>query len=252
MFECNGIHVPTVSSAQMREIDRIATEETGPTLLQMMENAGRSLASLAMNVLGENAKDAKTVVVAGTGGNGGGGICAARHLANRRMDIVLAITEPGRLSDAAALQRRMFTHTPGREIAGQGLESRHPDLILDAIIGYSLKGAPDGTALQMIQWANANPAPVLSLDVPSGVDADDGQTPGEFIRATWTMTLALPKTGLSSGNSGELWLADIGLPTGVFARVGLDYTSPFDNRYVVPLVQRGGAKKRILAISKKS
>ena len=72
-----GIVVPAVDSAQMREVDRIAVEETGPNLFQMMENAGRNLALLAIQLLGEGWERAKVLVLAGSGGNGGGGICAA-------------------------------------------------------------------------------------------------------------------------------------------------------------------------------
>jgi len=68
---------------KMREVDRVAMDETGPNLFQMMENAGRNLAELAFEKIGEGWRNAKIVVLAGTGGNGGGGICAARHLANR-------------------------------------------------------------------------------------------------------------------------------------------------------------------------
>ena len=78
----SGVEVPAVTTDQMREIDRIAMEETGPNLFQMMENAGRNLAEMAIECLGANWRQAKIVVLAGTGGNGGGGITAARHLAN--------------------------------------------------------------------------------------------------------------------------------------------------------------------------
>ena len=75
----HGVDVPAVDSDQMREVDRIAVEETGPNLYQMMENAGRNLASLAIEVLGKAWSEARILVLAGSGGNGGGGICAARH-----------------------------------------------------------------------------------------------------------------------------------------------------------------------------
>jgi YjeF-related protein N-terminus len=77
-----GKEVPAVTAAQMREVDRIAIEETGPNLFQMMENAGSNLAAQALEALGVRWREALVVVLAGPGGNGGGGICAARHLAN--------------------------------------------------------------------------------------------------------------------------------------------------------------------------
>src|SRR5215469_15415707 len=78
-----GREVPSVTAEQMREIDRIAMEETGPNLFQMMENAGRSLAEMTLECLGDDWRQARIVVLAGSGGNGGGGISAAHHLANR-------------------------------------------------------------------------------------------------------------------------------------------------------------------------
>jgi len=185
-----GVLVPAVSSTEMLEIDRIAVDDTGPNLFQMMENAGRNLASLAVECLQGKWKRARVLVLAGPGGNGGGGICAARHL------------------------------------------------ILDAIFGYRLAGPPRGAALEMILWANRTGAPILALDIPSGVDATTGETPGEFVRARWTMTLALPKTGLVPDRTGTVELADIGIPQGVYRRIGLAYCNPFDHRYRVPLTPR--------------
>jgi len=77
-----GVLVPAVTTEQMREVDRIAVEETGPNLYQMMENAGRNLTAVALEMLGDGSTESRILVLAGTGGNGGGGICAARHLAN--------------------------------------------------------------------------------------------------------------------------------------------------------------------------
>ncbi len=82
-FTDSGIAVPVVTTDQMREIDRIAIDETGPNLFQMMENAGRNIALQVMEILGVRRNTAKAIVLAGGGGNGGGGICAARYLANR-------------------------------------------------------------------------------------------------------------------------------------------------------------------------
>jgi len=101
------------------------------------------------------------------------------------------------------------------EIDADALSNERPDLILDAIFGSSLAGPPRGAARQMILWANGTGAPILALDIASGVDATTGETPGEFIRARWSMTLALPKTGLVPDRTGEVELADIGIPEDV-------------------------------------
>src|SRR6516225_1335662 len=234
-FTESGMDVPTVTTSQMREVDRIAIEETGPNLFQMMENAGRNLAEMALERLGRDWQTARVVVLAGTGGNGGGGITAARHLANRGAQVELCLAVPDKLSEVAAWQRRVFQSTSGKEVQFRSLDSAPVHLILDALIGYSLQSAPQGIFAELIRWANTTRAPIISLDVPSGVDSTTGATPGEFIRPSWTMTLALPKSGLARAEVGELILADIGIPEGTFRRASVSYSSPFGNRFRVPL-----------------
>ena len=85
-----GVTVPAITTEQMREVDRVAIEEVGPNLFQMMETAGRNLALSAIELLGSDWPRTPIVVLAGTGGNGGGGIAAARHLANRGADVAVA------------------------------------------------------------------------------------------------------------------------------------------------------------------
>jgi NAD(P)H-hydrate epimerase len=238
-FTDTGIEVPAVTTEQMIEVDRVAIEETGPNLLQMMENAGRNLAQQAIVSLGKTWRDANVVVLAGSGGNGGGGICCARHLSNRGANVRLCLVSPDRLGEAAGWQRHIFQATCGREVDFQSLVSSNEpvDIILDALIGYSLREAPRGNALRLIQWAIGAGTPILALDIPSGVNATTGETPGAYIKARWTLSLALPKTGLLPEQSGDLVLADIGIPPGTYAweSLKLPYTPPFGGRFLVPL-----------------
>jgi len=233
-----GIEVPAVTTEQMREVDRIATEETGPNLVQMMENAGRDLALLAMAVLGEKWTVSNIVVLAGSGGNGGGGICAARHLANRGIDVRLCLAAPDQLQDIPAFQRKIFQSTSGREVAAESLGVDRVDLVIDGLIGYGLRSAPRSPVAELIRWANGTGAPLLALDVPSGLDATTGHRPGDAIQPDWTMTLALPKTGLLPGRTGQLFLADIGIPQQTYRRLGLPYCNPFGKSFWVPLTCR--------------
>jgi NAD(P)H-hydrate epimerase len=237
-FTDTGIEVPAVTGEQMREVDRIAMAETGPNLYQMMENAGRNLALLALEVLGKGWNTANVVVLTGGGGNGGGGICAARHLANRDMRIKLCLAEPDRLGGVPAFQRKVFQSTSGTEIEAAHVREAPADLILDALIGYGLQSDPRGIVAELIHWANETKAPILALDLPSGVNATTGEMPGACIKPQWTMTLALPKTGLLPNNSGDLFLADIGIPAGTYRRMGLRYVAPFGHRFRVPLTYR--------------
>lgn len=223
----------------MVEVDRVAVEDTGPNLLQMMENAGRGLAQQTLSSLGGAWQGANIVVLAGGGGNGGGGICGARHLVNRGLQVRLCLATPDRLGGEASWQRHIFQASSGQEVdIDTLLGSNEPvDIILDALIGYSLQGAPQGNALRLIQWANGADAPILALDVPSGVNATTGEASGEYIKARWTLTLALPKTGLLPDRTGDLILADIGIPPGAYSwkTLTLAYIPPFGNRFLVPL-----------------
>lgn len=99
------------------------------------------------------------------------------------------------------------------------------DLILDAIIGYSFNDSPRGTAADLIRWANAQSAPILSLDTPSGLDVTSGTAHDPTVRAAATLTLALPKQGLLSPDArkfvGDLYLADISVPPELYANMGI-------------------------------
>ncbi len=216
-----GLVVPAVTTEQMREVDRVAIDEVGPNLYQMMENAGRNLASMCVQMLGEAWATSPVVVLAGTGGNGGGGICAARHLANHGGLVTLVVSDPDGLTGVPAEQLALYRATDGRLAEARELGTIESSLTVDAVLGYSLAGAPHGAVSDLIGWMSGGDAPVLALDVPSGVDATSGDSPGEHVHATTTMTLALPKTGLDVGAVGDLWVADIGIPRSVLERAGV-------------------------------
>jgi NAD(P)H-hydrate epimerase len=237
-FTASGIEVPAVTAEQMREVDRIAVEETGPNLFQMMENAGRNLAALAMELLGNRWRQASYLVLAGSGGNGGGGICAGRHLANHGCRVSLCVADPDHLGEVPAFQCKVFQSTSGTEIGIAELDRQHPDIIVDALIGYGLKSAPAGGAVRLIEWANAGGAPILALDIPSGRNATTGEAPGACMRPRWTMTLALPKTGLLPNTTGDLFLADIGIPQETYQRMQTKYVNPFGKRYRLRLAAK--------------
>lgn len=233
----SGRTVPAVDAEGMREVDRVAVEEVGLELLQMMENAGRALAASARTALPQ--ADGRIVVLAGDGGNGGGGLCAARHLANGGDEVrVVLDRDPDALTGAAAAQRDVLAATDVTVDADDGaVESA--DLLIDALVGYGLRGVLEGRAAYLVSACNRAAAPTLSLDIPTGLDATTGARPGPSVDADRTLTLALPKTGLANdvdGAVGELFLADIGIPGGVYDRAGVpEYEQPFDGRDAVRL-----------------
>jgi len=238
----DGVVVPAITADTMREIDRIAIEDETPSLLQMMENAGRNLASTAVEQLGPDWRNTPIAVFAGPGGNGGGGICAARHLANHGGDVILVLADHHEMSPAADLQLAIYQKTPGRT---QSLGPFEPGLILDALIGYGLQGAPRGQAREMIQAMREAATPVISLDVPSGLDSTTGEIPRESVEATTTLTLALPKAGLFATAAGDVWLGDLGIPNAVYERAGIHLPqSVFDGRYRIPLHRQVPSTRR--------
>ena len=231
-----GVRVPAITTDQMREVDRVAIEELGPNLYQMMENAGRNLAVTVLETMGAAWSQTPIAVLSGTGGNGGGGICAARHLANRGADVTVVVSDPAGLTPVPSEQLAIYRGTAGRVVEPSALDTLRPGLIVDAVIGYSLRGAPRGVARRMIDWIGTKSVPVISLDVPSGIDATTGESLGSQVHASVTLTLALPKTGLDAETSGDLWLADLGIPAEVYHRVGIDVPRGlFGDRFRVPL-----------------
>jgi len=225
----DGTSVPAVTADEMREVDRIATRDVGLGLIQMMENAGRNL---ARSVLTDS--PASVAVLAGDGGNGGGGLACARHLANRGVDVTLVLDrDPGDLSGAAAEQFRVLSAMglPVAEAPGD------VDVVVDALVGYGLDGPARGDAKRLIEAADDCPAPVVSLDVPSGTDATTGEAPGSAVTPDRVVTLALPKTGLAA-RSDPVVLADIAIPAVVYDCADLGHDSPFTGDYLVDLVRR--------------
>lgn len=225
--------LPWLTKEQMVEVDRVMVEDLQIDLVRMMENAGRSLAHLARTRFLEGDPTARRVVVlAGTGGNGGGALVAARRLHGWGAVVRVFTTKPAGGFEGVPARQRNILERLGLLVGSPAeLEAEPPaDLVLDGVIGYSLKGSPRGAAAQLIRWANEQPAPVLSLDVPSGLDATSGRIvePSLTIRAQATMTLALPKEGLRAAgagtHTGELYLADIGVPPSVYRApaLGLD------------------------------
>lgn len=220
--------VPFISTEQMIEVDRAMIEDFRIELLQMMENAGRNLAHLARTrFLGGDPRGKRVVVLAGTGGNGGGALVAARRLHSWGADVQVYVTRPAAdFTPVPAHQleilRRMHVQIG---FAPELPSALRCELILDGVIGYSLKGAPRGSAADLIRWANRQSAPILALDAPSGVDTTTGTAHDPAIRATATMTLALPKQGFLApavaAQIGELYLADISVPPSLYAQPAL-------------------------------
>ena len=232
-------NLPMLTTAQMVEVDRLMIEEWHISLAQMMENAGRSLAELTRRYLGGSAAGKHVLVLSGTGNNGGGGMVAARHLHNWGAQVALMlIGEANRLKDVPA-QQMAIARKMGLITAAPELDTA--DVILDAMIGYGLSGAPRQPVAEWVVRANASNVPMIALDNPTGLNSTTG-VPSEFcINAAVTLTLALPKAGLLQPEAqpfvGELFLADIGVPPELYAwpSLNLKVVSPFGKDNIIKL-----------------
>ena len=218
-----GMHeIPTVSSSelpaitreQMAEVDRVMIDDLHIALVQMMENAGRNLAVLSQ----QRFSASRVCVMAGSGGNGGGGLVAARHLSNWGVEVSVTL---GQAPDLMAQVPAHQLETLSLMGVAIGEEPIAADLYLDALIGYSLRGDPRGRKAELIEWLNHRQQPVLALDTPTGLDVTTGESADPCVVATATMTLAALKTGLLSAQQvGELYLADISVPPAVYDAFG--------------------------------
>jgi NAD(P)H-hydrate epimerase len=240
----SGRPVTAVTATEMRAVDDAAVD-AGLGLLQMMENAGRLLARSSHAAA--SADDPTVLVLAGGGGNGGGGLCAARHLANGGTTVRVVLDRASSdLSGAPERQHRLVGETDvtvsGPAEGCDCLDPKRYDVVVDALVGYGLTDPLRGRTRELVEElgldtdrASQGAPSVVSLDVPSGVDATSGDTPGVAIRPNRTLTLALPKTGLATARTGGLWLGDIGIPGGVYERASVSYEQPFDGASMVKL-----------------
>ena len=236
--------IPSVTSEQMARVDRIMTSDLGVDVLQLMELAGQAVAAWARSrFLDGDARGKRVLVLAGSGGNGGDGLVAARLLHAWGADVVVYFSHDARaLRGAAAHQTRslasldlpVLSPRPERD---DPLALPSADLIIDALLGFGLSGPPTGASARLIAAANTHGAPILAVDLPSGLDAGTGEPYDPCIEADATLTLALPKTGLLIPAArpfvGSLAIADIGVSANVFARIGLHVGPIFYTQSIV-------------------
>src|SRR5260370_10479872 len=153
--------VPAVTAAQMREVDSMVVEEFGISLLQMMENAGRALAELTRIQL-SGVRRRRVVVLAGRGGNGGGGMAAARRLAIWGAEVRVVLAHPeNALGDAPARQLASLralgvpVHRPAEAVS----VLHEADVVLDALLGYSIDGPPREPEAGMSKFSSIHCTP---------------------------------------------------------------------------------------------
>lgn len=239
--------IPAVTVNQMREVDRIMVEEIGVSIIMMMENASRNIAVFARKLLEGSVLNKTIVILCGKGNNGGDGLGAARHLTNfgAKCEIILS-TSPDELRNEPKVQLEVLKHIgvpileadkTNREFLITKINSA--DLIIDALLGYNLKGNPREPITTLIQLANQSNRLILAVDIPSGMSGDTGEANKPTIVAKYTLTLALPKVGLLEDMAkeyvGELYLADLSVPERVYEKIGIKIPVIFEKEEVVKI-----------------
>ncbi|MGC7872810.1 NAD(P)H-hydrate dehydratase [Desulfosporosinus sp. SYSU MS00001] len=200
-----------VNTEQMRQIEQRAIQQYGIPSMLLMENAAWAVVEEIRRCLVQNEGDLsglKAVILVGKGNNGGDGLAVARHLVLQGMDVtVLLFSGPEQLKGDAALNLRLFQGTTGKLFIIEGEKQRlvarfalaQADVIVDALYGIGLRGALPSLIEEYVNEVNNVSACVVSVDIPSGVEANTGKVYRTAIRAQITVTFGLPKWGLFLG-----------------------------------------------------
>ncbi len=238
---------PLPDAETMRAVDRWAIDERGEASLDLMERAGASVARTVERL----AADGPVAVVCGKGNNGGDGLVVARLLRDAGRQVgVLCMAPPQEFSSDA---RENLDRLPGESPqllangAKDGLDEAGAaaiaaaSVIVDALLGTGFEGQPRGAMAGAIDAINASPAPVVSVDVPSGVSASTGVVLGRAVRAAATVTFHAAKPGLwirpGKDHAGALETVDIGIPRGAPGEASIGLVEPT----VLDLLPRRGA-----------
>jgi hydroxyethylthiazole kinase-like uncharacterized protein yjeF len=211
-----------VTNVEMKKIDGWAMRQLGISGPVLMENAGRGCVEVLEKYF--DLTGLKVLVVCGKGNNGGDGFVIARHLRNRHAIVkTVLLGEENELKGDALRNFRLLKSTKDEittasRIAQMRTLNRvfHPDVIVDAVFGTGFSGIPQGIYAQAIDIMNESEAFILSIDIPSGINGNDGQCAKTCVIADATATMCLPKRGhyLFPGKAfcGELHIVDIGIP----------------------------------------
>ena len=208
-----------LSTKEIYEIDRLTEEKFGISHLILMENAGRSVAEIVKNIFGD-LEGKKIAVICGKGNNGGDGFVAARYLFNWKADVRVYFK-----GDPKEYKKISFTNFnilckmgimlfEWEKIKKEELEKM--DLIVDGIFGIGIKGEVKGREKNLIKMINESKKEIVSIDIPSGLDADTGKILGEAVKADVTVSFGFGKKGFYTGEGpsvcGRIEIVDIGYP----------------------------------------
>lgn len=238
-----------LNAEEMKNIDNRAMQEHMIPGIILMENAGIRTVELIEDML-ENLSNSKVIILVGKGNNGGDGLVIARHLINAGANVdTFLFCSPTKLNNdplinyniLAGMTDSIYQLYSDEDLDRLMLSFISADLIVDAIYGIGFKGSLGEFEAQVVKMANWSKAPIVSVDIPSGVEADTGRVHGEAIKASHTVTFALPKIGLimepGKNYTGNLTVADISIPLSLLNEEALQtnlITQEMVNRFIKP------------------
>lgn len=219
--------IPAITAEQMEHINQLAIQ-SGLQMMQMMEHAGLHLARF---VVDKHPNANHILVLAGPGHNGGDGLASARMLANWGYTVSVIVTHNEEqlkemtMHQLALLQQmKLPVYWPEEEASVTVF--KQADVLIDALLGYSLINDPLEPVASLIRLINQSGKPIIACDTPSGLDVTTGKPYADCVKATETLTLALPKQGLMNTGSaeytGDIYLADMGIPQFVLHRAMIE------------------------------
>lgn len=219
---------PVVTAEEMRWCDEYTIKKLGIPSLVLMENAGSGVAAIVRKRFGPlQAK--KIAVLCGKGNNGGDGFVVTRHLLTDGASVtVFLLAHPREIKGDARVNyeilkkfERAGVSLHVKQFALSSANTAHPDIVVDAMFGTGFSGKVREPYLGAIQWVNRQSVPVVSVDIPSGVNGTTGMVENISVKATETATLAFEKTGLLCNQGqeqvGRISVVDIGIPRTVAA-----------------------------------
>ncbi|HJT19636.1 MAG TPA: NAD(P)H-hydrate dehydratase [Nitrospira sp.] len=212
-----------VTAAQMQTLDRRTIAEAGVPGTVLMERAGEGIVACIERRFGPPKKKS-IAIFCGKGNNGGDGLVAARLLHRKGANVrTWLLTPTSDLSRDAAVMYRRLLRAGGRSLVAPFTSDdriqaavRDSDLVIDALLGTGLASEVTDQYKAAIALMNESGRPIMAVDIPSGIHADDGRALGIAVRASLTVTFGLPKLGLylraGIDHAGMIAIIDIGIP----------------------------------------
>jgi NAD(P)H-hydrate epimerase len=231
--------LPALNRAQLREVAKLLDAPYGIAPLARIELAGRNVALLAKRMVEDDLADRPLVILAGRGHKAASALVAARHLLNWSAWVQIVCSHAQESYGGVAGQQLQTLMAMGAPLAWaeEGWELPPCDLVVDGLVGTGLQGEPQGKVRELIHLANSSVAPILSLDLPSGVDADEGAIYTPHIRAAATLAISLPTVGhlhpSARQSCGDLYVGDVGIPLPLYAELGVNVSPIFGRDPIV-------------------